>query len=223
MVQAKGAARAKRRPWADDVAAVQRLFAAGQVDAGEATRAVALAQAFPEHREALITHLAGQPAGRYVNASVSVNLSYGSVLARLGEERKQREQRQVPRAAAASPAARVRRSGAVFAANPLLVEAQAAGLVRESSTPAPTLFPTGDLPPITASGMDPQVLLNLPWQARHPAAEAPTVQEAYRIVEDCGGGPDGEVIAAMEHAAHPGNRAYQERVNQWLLSEPPAE
>lgn len=181
--------------------------------------------------DALVTHLASKPAGRYVNASVSVDLSYESVLARLAEERRQHDQRQ---AKATSARPRVHAAPALpsgdpgYAANPLAdfyraSEAHRATYAAASSeSAAPTLFESGDVPLVTASGMDPSVLRSLPWQARHPAAEAPTLQAAMRIVEDFSG-PDADVSAQLEFAGHEGNRGYQQRMNHWLLSAPLAE
>lgn len=37
----------------------------------------------------------------------------------------------------------------------------------------PSMFSTGPLPPFTASNIDPQLLLTLPWQMRHAAAQEP--------------------------------------------------
>lgn len=46
----------------------------------------------------------------------------------------------------------------------------------------PTLFAAGELPPVTASGIDPRLLLDVPWQARRAVARADQV-EAYRLLE----------------------------------------
>jgi hypothetical protein len=102
-----------------------------------------------------------------------------------------------------------------FAVNPLVAQARA-GDPRAATTavPAPTLFAGGDLPPFTASGLDPRMLLQVPWQARHPVAEASTVAQAYALVQRYSG-PDAEDAAAFELGGHQGNRAYATRVHQW--------
>ena len=66
-----------------------------------------------------------------------------------------------------------------------------------SGTPAPTLFSTGDLPPFCASGIDPQALLQVPWQARPAVASAATHAEAYQLVQAYSG-PDAEDRAAWD-------------------------
>ena len=45
----------------------------------------------------------------------------------------------------------------------------------ESEGPAPRLFGSADLPPFTASGLDPSYLATLPWPLRCPVAAAPTL------------------------------------------------
>ncbi len=66
-----------------------------------------------------------------------------------------------------------------------------------SGAPEPTLFATGDLPAFTASGIDPQALLQVPWQARPAVASATTQAEAYQLVQTYSG-PGGEDLAAWD-------------------------
>ncbi|WBC13443.1 hypothetical protein O7600_20145 [Micromonospora sp. WMMA1998] len=106
-----------------------------------------------------------------------------------------------------------------YARNPLLDEARASNpqLVARAlaNAPAPTLFPTGDLPAFTAAGIDPQALLNAPWQARHPIAEATTAAAAYKVMDEYGGG-EGAAMAAMDLGGHRGNHEYEQRFRNWL-------
>lgn len=59
-------------------------------------------------------------------------------------------------------------------------------LAEAASTPPPgrqpTLFPEGDLPSFTASGIPPQVLNQVPWQARPAMARATTTAAAYQML-----------------------------------------
>lgn len=84
---------------------------------------------------------------------------------------------------------------------------------------APTLFQGGDLPPFTASGIDPAALLNVPWQARHAVAAATTPAEAYSIVQTFTGTnvDEGTTAASLDFADHPANADYERRVTQWLV------
>jgi pyruvate/2-oxoglutarate dehydrogenase complex dihydrolipoamide acyltransferase (E2) component len=83
----------------------------------------------------------------------------------------------------------------------------------------PTLFGTGALPPFTRSGIPPEALLEVPWQARHPLAQAATAAEAYRIVEVFTLAPDSaEQLAEEQYGRHPANRDYVARVDRWLLN-----
>lgn len=90
---------------------------------------------------------------------------------------------------------------------------------RSSASPEPTLFGGGDLPPFTASGIDPQALLQVPWQARHALASAATPREAYAIVNEFTGlSPDSaETLAVTAYGSHPGNGEYVQRVEQWVV------
>jgi hypothetical protein len=128
--------------------------------------------------------------------------------------------RQVVPAAVTASAARPAVAGPQYALNPLMEQVMASspstyrhGVAVE---PAPTLFRSGDLPVYTASGIDPQTLLKVPWMARHPIAAAKTLVEAKDLIEFVSG-PDGEDNARAEGMGlHPGNRDYQMRVNHWL-------
>jgi hypothetical protein len=127
-------------------------------------------------------------------------------------------------AAAGTPAAGYRAvagrtpSGPAYGRNPLVEalarENPAVYQLASAEGPPPTLFPTGDLPPFTASGLDPQFLLSLPWQARHPVARAPSLAEAYELVDQLAG-EDGELEAALRFAATADNTAYESRVWRW--------
>lgn len=81
---------------------------------------------------------------------------------------------------------------------------------------APTLFTTGDLPLFTAFGGDPALLEQLPWIARHAAAQA-TAARATEIFETFGT-PSEQTWAAAQRQfpADPGVLAYQRRVDDWL-------
>ena len=109
---------------------------------------------------------------------------------------------------------------AVFGRNPVVAAAAARDVHAYTAAAAkaapPTLFAGGDLPPFTASGIDPAKLLSVPWQARHAIAAAPTTGEAYRLQQDYSG-PGAEDIAALEQGEHPGNLDYQRRAEQWLV------
>lgn len=104
-----------------------------------------------------------------------------------------------------------------YAANPLLDDLRqvlATDVANaEQRGPAPTLFPSGDLPAFTTSGADPAVLAQLPWQARHAAAAAHT-PELVEILEDCAPGPEA-IANAIAHDS-PGRAQYIARVDAWL-------
>lgn len=82
----------------------------------------------------------------------------------------------------------------------------------------PTLVTAGDLPPFTASGLDPQLLLTVPWQARHAVASAPTTAAAYGIIAEDEGfsHSDAAPWAAVQHGGDPANAAYAQRIREWL-------
>lgn len=78
--------------------------------------------------------------------------------------------------------------------------------------PAPTMFEAGDLPVMTASGIDPQMLLQLPWQARHLAAATPDRQVLAGLFEDAAAG--GADLMSL-FGRHEGTVAYEARVRRW--------
>jgi hypothetical protein len=79
----------------------------------------------------------------------------------------------------------------------------------------PTLFPGGDIPASTRSGLDPQLLLDAPWTARHAIAAAATRAEAAELL-DLVSGPDGpENARAFALDRHEGSRDYKMRVESW--------
>jgi Mn-containing catalase len=59
------------------------------------------------------------------------------------------------------------------------------------------------------------VLLQVPWTVRHPLAAEPDRGAALALVERYSG-QDGDIDAAVEYAAHPGNQTYEAAVSRWL-------
>jgi hypothetical protein len=114
-----------------------------------------------------------------------------------------------------------------FDRNPLVADARQAvpgtyqAALRDG--PAPTLFAGSDLPLWLGSGGDPQLLLQLPWQARHAAARADG-QELAGLVEAYTG-PEAATLALMAwgptgtrgpEGTDDGNLDYFIRVQAWL-------
>lgn len=79
--------------------------------------------------------------------------------------------------------------------------------------PPPTLFESGDLPPFTASGIEPGLLMKLPWHQRHRAAEEPDRAKLLRLFDDTAA-KDGDTIDAMEGRAE-GAWNYVRRMSRW--------
>lgn len=76
----------------------------------------------------------------------------------------------------------------------------------------PTVFNSGDLPPFLASGLDPKVLLDLPWQARHAAAASESRAEVLAMIEACAADP-----ADAGNYEHPGRIDFESRMSAWLV------
>lgn len=110
-----------------------------------------------------------------------------------------------------------------YALNPLVDQARAVmrvnGWAQATSRPPALFGPSGDLPAFTASGIPPKALLDVPWQARHAMAAAPTAAEAYAISQECTG--TDAVEAAKRYAGHDGNQDYADRVQRWQLESMP--
>jgi hypothetical protein len=105
----------------------------------------------------------------------------------------------------------------IYARNPLVDEARRtrSQASLQAASDAPTLFHSGDLPPFTASGIDPDNLLRVPWQARHAIASAATTAQAFELLERYADDP---VAAAFEQGGSLANADYQKRVNEWAVS-----
>lgn len=84
-----------------------------------------------------------------------------------------------------------------------------------TGVPEPTLFATGELPPFTVSGVDAQVLNDVPWQARPAVAEAATPSAAYELVQRYTG-PGGEDLAAAECGVVAED--YEKRYYAWMAA-----
>ena len=78
---------------------------------------------------------------------------------------------------------------------------------------APKLFAggTADVPAFTASGIDPQLLLQLPVGIRHAAAANPNIVQVHSWFEEYAGFPEVEID-------HEGLRAAKLRVEDWLAN-----
>jgi hypothetical protein len=74
---------------------------------------------------------------------------------------------------------------------------------------APTMWESGDLPPMTASGAPAEVLLQLPPGTRHLGASLPTRAELMAFVDQYAGSPAGLVIRS------PGYDRYAASVQNW--------
>lgn len=74
----------------------------------------------------------------------------------------------------------------------------------------PKLFDGGrsDLPPFTASGIDPQHLLRLPFTARHAAAAMTDPAQVAALIEEAAVNPD-------LYIDHPGLQAAVTRMRDW--------
>ncbi len=108
----------------------------------------------------------------------------------------------------------------LYAANPLADAAREGDpawyAAISAAVPAPKMFAggTADLPAFTASGIDPQLLLRLPYGVRHAAAAEPNLAAAHTMFESYGNEPTAVVD-------HPGLQDAQDRVNAWWTSTDP--
>ena len=125
----------------------------------------------------------------------------------------------VPEAPPTPPALAQQAAAAMrFPVNPVAAEFRARNQVLASraalsGTSEPTLFTTGDLPAFTASGIDPQALLQVPWQARPAVASATTHAEAYQLVQTYSG-PDAEDQAAWDFREV--EEGFRARYSAWI-------
>ena len=106
----------------------------------------------------------------------------------------------------------------IFARNPRVEQIRAEqSLV--PTTPAPTLFASGDLPPYTASGNDPAELALLPWQLRHAAARADQAEWSRLFAEYARADVESHEFVFEPAVADVGNLEYEQRVKAWRYGE----
>jgi len=83
----------------------------------------------------------------------------------------------------------------------------------------PTLFPGGDLPDATDSGVPPSTLMRLPWPARWPAMRLTRPSQVYDMINEYDGmtPADAETAALREYGGDIDNSAYAAAVVKWRL------
>jgi hypothetical protein len=85
--------------------------------------------------------------------------------------------------------------------------------------PAPTMFLSGDLPPLTGSGADPSILRWVPWYVRHSAALAGSAAQLLLIIEETyDGSPDFQQVQSVEGQDH--LQGYLSRISGWVQTSP---
>jgi hypothetical protein len=82
----------------------------------------------------------------------------------------------------------------------------------------PTMFSSGDLPIFTASGIDPELLLWVPWKLRHTAALTESRGRVLALVEE---GDDPEPHRLQTRDGRFALRDYVSRMYQWAVTPPP--
>jgi hypothetical protein len=81
-------------------------------------------------------------------------------------------------------------------------------------SPAPTLFASGgDLPPFTASGVEPELLNRLPYAMRHAAASEASAGWVLNLIEQVASDP---VRMGRGEITHPGLDEYRMRMDTWV-------
>jgi hypothetical protein len=80
----------------------------------------------------------------------------------------------------------------------------------------PTMFAAGDLPLLTASGVDVELLRWVPWYLRHSAAATPNPAHIFHILEDTS-----EEDALQNKAGTDAWFRYRSEVTRWLTAPPP--
>lgn len=90
-----------------------------------------------------------------------------------------------------------------------------------TNEPAPEMFSTGQLPPFTASGVDPEVLRLVHWRIRTSAASTPDRALVYRMVDAGADGwaEEGLVTESGEIAW----RSYVSDTWKWATAPAPSE
>jgi hypothetical protein len=104
-----------------------------------------------------------------------------------------------------------------YAANPLVEYYRSAMPGAEFVGPEPTMFLHGNLPVITASGLDPAILRWVPFWARHDAALTESRGRVFALIEE----GDDPPIGLLSQAGRKGWEEYAGRVSSWVSTMPP--
>jgi hypothetical protein len=110
----------------------------------------------------------------------------------------------------------------LYAPNGLLAEMSrdkpqlVAAAKAEDPNPPALFFEFGneDLPPFTASGLDPHMLAGLPWPLRRPVAQAATLSAAYGMISKYADQPE---MTKTEVEFARANAPYVEAFRSWLI------
>jgi hypothetical protein len=105
-----------------------------------------------------------------------------------------------------------------YSLNPAVEFARASLSEEQLPSPEPTMFSTGDLPLVTASGVDPAVLRWVPWRLRHSAAYATSRGEVVKIFEES----DDQEERVQNSAGRAALRDYFAKVWSWATTENPS-
>jgi hypothetical protein len=106
----------------------------------------------------------------------------------------------------------------VYDPNPLVSYVLATAGPPPGRAAPPTLFHSGDVPPVVASGIDPDVLRRIPWKLRHSAAMEPDRSKVLAMLE---AGPvvlDDDPL--LSHAGAEAFADYRQRVWSWAVPRP---
>jgi hypothetical protein len=82
--------------------------------------------------------------------------------------------------------------------------------------PAPEMFNSGPLPPITASGLDPSVLARCAWPLRHSAAYTESRARVLMIVEESAS-PEPDYDSLQIDAGRDALQDYMLRISSWVV------
>jgi hypothetical protein len=109
----------------------------------------------------------------------------------------------------------------VFDPNPLVTWVlKTVGPPPSGATP-PTFFNSGTLPPLTSSGVDPALLVRIPWKLRHTAALTPDRAVILGILEELGQFDITDDDPVLSEAGVRAFTDYRNRVRDWAVSAAP--
>jgi hypothetical protein len=111
----------------------------------------------------------------------------------------------------------------IYSANPYVDWVLQVGPPTDGTFAQPTFFNSGALPPLTGSGADPSLLVQVPWPFRHTAALTQDASQFLALIEIGENWTEDDFLAFVSDQGRFALEDYKLRVKAWAAARPIAE